>query len=82
MTEKKKKPEFWIEFNSFASFGNIVEASIILSPEWDIHHVMNMLHGEDTARVLHLVFTRKEKDFGRKYLSLKEEWKQETGESK
>lgn len=76
LEEKKMKPKFWIDFNSFATYGNRVEAVIVVSPEYDLHHVVNMLHGPDTARALTLVFTRKKKKFGRRGYSLKQEWEQ------
>lgn len=74
--EPKRKPKFWIDFNSFATYRNRVEAVIVVSPEYDLHHVVNMLHGPDTARALTLVFTRKEKKFGRRGYSLKQEWEE------
>ncbi len=76
MSEQKKEPKFSMEFIGFSSMGSIkrVEASIALSPEYDIDMVTDFLYGEDSVRVITLVFKPVEKQFGRKGFSLKKEW--------
>ena len=77
MSEEKKKPKFYIEFNSFASYGdNRVEAALIVSPEFDIGAVISMLHSPDSARLITLVFNRKKREYGRRGYSLSKEWEQ------
>ena len=44
MSEEKRKPKFFIDFNAFADFGNMVEATLIVSPDYDVTAVVSMLH--------------------------------------
>ena len=76
--EVKEKPKFWIDFVGFSTYGNNhrVEAVLTVSPEFDLDHVVNMLHGPDTQRAITLVFAKKEKKFGRRGYTLKQEWEQ------
>jgi len=76
MTEEKRKPKFWIDFNSFADFGVTVEASIIISPEYTITGLTEMQHSPDSARVITLIFNRRKPKLGRRGYSLKQEWEQ------
>ena len=72
MTEKKAK--FSIEFIGFSNAGlGRYEASIALSPEYDLDVVTDFLYGEDSAKVLTLVFKPVEKKFGRRIFTLKKE---------
>ena len=73
----KKKPEFSLIFNCFASFGNSVEASFILDPEFELEVVSDIHHSEENARVLTLTFRRtNSKQLGRRIFSLKKEFEQ------
>lgn len=76
MSEEKKKPKFWIEFTSFADFGTAVEASLVISPEYNITGVTDMQHSPDSARIVTLLFSRREPQLGRRGYSLKQEWEQ------
>jgi len=76
MAEEKRKPKFWIEFNSFADFGTAVEASLVLSPEYNIIGITEMQHSSDSARVITLIFSRRKQKLGRRGYSLKQEWEQ------
>lgn len=76
MTAEKRKPKFWIGFNSFADFGVTVEASIIISPEYNITGITEMQHSPDSARAITLIFNRRKQKLGRRGYSLKQEWEQ------
>ena len=76
MTEQKRKPKFWINFNCFADYGSTVEASLIISPEYNITAVVEMQHSPDSARAITLIFNRRKKKLGRRGYSLKQEWEQ------
>ena len=80
MTEKK--PEFRLDFNGFATFGNRVEASLIVSPEFELVGVTDIHHSEDTVRALTFIFQRTNPhQLGRRIFSLKKEFEQlPTGE--
>ncbi len=73
---KKRKAKFWIDFNSFADFGSMVEASLVISPNYDITSVVDMQYSSDSARVITLVFNRRKPRLGRRGYSLKQEWEQ------
>jgi hypothetical protein len=74
MTEEKKQ-KFSIDFIGFSSVGlGRYEATIALNPDYDIDAVIDFLYGEDSARVITLVFKPKEKQFGRRGFSLKKDW--------
>lgn len=75
MTEEKKT-KFFIEFNSFANFGITVEASLVISPEYNITGITEMQHSPDSARVITLIFNRRKEKLGRRGYSLKQEWEQ------
>ncbi len=83
---ENKKPEFRLEFNCFASMGDKIEASFIVSPEFELVAVEDMRHSEDTIRGLTLVFRRTEPhQLGRRIFScrrifsLKKEFEQLPG---
>ena len=78
MSEKphKEKPKFWIDFVGFSSYPNMVEATLALSPEFDVHHLVSFHHSKDSARTITLVFTNKKQELGRRGYSLKQEWEQ------
>jgi len=76
MTEGNKKPKFWIEFNSFADFGVTVEASLVISSEYNITGITDMQHSKDSARLITLIFSRRKQKLGRRGYSLKQEWEQ------
>ena len=75
---EKEKPKFWIDFVGFAGYGSLhrVEATLALSPEFDLNHVVSFQHSKDSARTITLVFTRKKQKLGRRGYSLKQEWEQ------
>ena len=77
MTEEKKK--FAMDFVGFSSMGSThhIEASIALTPEYDLKGVTSSYVWKDGSRVLTLIFGLSDKELGRKGYSLKEEWKQE-----
>lgn len=79
MTENEKKaPKFAMDFVGFASMGSVgVEASIALTPEWDLKSVSSTYVHKDGSRVITLFFGKSDKKLGRKGYSLKEEWSQE-----
>jgi hypothetical protein len=74
-----KEPNFAMNFVGFAGMGSIktVEASIALTPEYDLVGVISAYTHKDGSRVLTLIFRPSDKKLGRKGYSLKEEWKQE-----
>ena len=80
MSEKKAspktKPKFWIDFVGFADYGSMIEATLALSPEFDVSHVVDFHYSSDSARVITLCFTRKKQKLGRRGYSLKQEWEQ------
>ena len=76
MSEEKKKPEFAIDFNAFANYGSMVEATLIVSPEWDVTAIVSMLHSPDSSRVITLVFNKRKREYGRRGYSLQKEWEQ------
>lgn len=74
---EKRKPDFRLDFNCFASFGNRIEASFIIDPSFEIESISDMRHSEDTARVFTLVFKRSEPhQLGRRIFTLKKEFEQ------
>ena len=74
-----EKPKFAMDFVGFSSMGtpSIVEASIALTPEYDIKAVVSSHVHKDGSRVVTLVFGRSDGKLGRKGYSLKEEWTRE-----
>jgi hypothetical protein len=82
MTEKKE-PKFAMDFVGFASMGSLglVEATIALTPEYDLGGVVSSFTFKDGSRVLTLIFKLSDKQLGRKGYSLKEEWNQDSPES-
>ena len=81
MTEQKKKPKFWIDFVGFADYGLAVEATLTLSPEYDLTSVVNAQFSSNGSRVITLNFRRKKQILGRRGYSLKQEWEQKSGEA-
>ena len=74
---ENKKPEFRLEFNCFADYGLKVEASFIVSPEFELVGISDIRQSEDTVRVLNLVFRRtNSQQLGRRVFSLKKEFEQ------
>jgi len=74
--EEKRKPKFWIDFNGFADFGVTVEASLVISPEYNITGIVDIQHSSDSARVITVIFSRRKQKLGRRGYSLKQEWEQ------
>ena len=72
------KPKFSMEFVGFANYGLTIEASIALTPEYDLKAVTSSLLFKDGGRVVTLIFRKSDKVLGRKGYSLKEKWKQES----
>jgi len=72
----KRKPKFWIDFVGFADYGSMIEATLALSPEFDVSHIVDFQYSLDSARTITLVFTRKNQKIGRRGYSLKQEWEQ------
>jgi len=79
MTQERKLPKFAMEFVGFASMGSTghIEATIAMTPEYDIKSVSSDYVWKDGSRVIQLNFGLSDKKLGRKGYSLKEEWKQE-----
>jgi hypothetical protein len=76
--KKGELPKFAMDFVGFASMGlNRIEASIALTPDYDLQAVVSTFIAEDGSRVLTLIFGPSDKKLGRKGYSLKEEWNQE-----
>ena len=76
MSEEKTK--FAMDFVGFASMGSVgIEASIAVTPEWDIKSVSSSYIHKNGSRVITLFFGKSDKKLGRKGYSLKEEWTQE-----
>ena len=80
MNEQKKIPKFWIDFVGFADYGLAVEATISLSPEYDLTSVVNAQYDSDSARVITLNFRKRKQNLGRRGYSLKQEWEQKPKE--
>ena len=76
MTEEKRKPKFFIEFNGFADYGSSVEASFVINPEYTITGVTEMQYSPDSLILVTLVFNRRKQKLGRRGYSLKQEWEQ------
>lgn len=73
----KKQPEFVLQFNCFAQFGDRIEASFIVSPEFELKTVSDIRHDKGTIRALNLVFYRTNStEVGRRVFSLKKEFEQ------
>jgi len=79
---EEKKPEFRLDFNCFASFSNRIEASFVVSPEFELVGVSDIHHSDDTVRALTLIFRRTNPhQLGRRIFTLKKEFEQlPTGE--
>lgn len=75
---KDKEPKFAMDFVGFSSMGSLhqVEASIALTPGYDLKGVVSSFPHADGSRVLTLIFGLSDKKLGRKGYSLKEEWNQ------
>jgi hypothetical protein len=75
----EKKPKFAMEFVGFTSMGSvgIVEATVALTPEYDLKAVSSTYLHKDGSRVLTLIFGRSDMKLERKGYSLHEEWKQD-----
>lgn len=72
-----KRPKFSMDFIGFSNYGPHVEASIALSPEYDLKFVTSFLHnGEDSARVIQLIFYPTDKKPGRRGYELQQKWEQ------
>lgn len=67
-----KAPKFFVQFNCFVSYGRMVEASLIVSPKWELKLVSDHLHDVKNARVLTLVFRPTKPRKGRRIFTLKE----------
>lgn len=74
-----QKPKFAMDFVGFAGMGSIktVEATIALTPDYDLVGVVSSFTSKDGSRVLTLIFRPSDGKLGRKGYSLKEEWTQE-----
>jgi hypothetical protein len=80
---EKQTPKFAMDFVGYSSMGSIrtVEASIALTPDYDIIGVVSSLVGKDGSRVVTLIFRPSDKKLGRRGYSLKEEWEQKPREN-
>ena len=76
MKKEKRKPKFWIDFVGFADYGLAIEATLALSPEYDLKSVVDAQFFSDGARVINLTFRREKQNLGRRGYSLKQEWEQ------
>ena len=76
---EKKESKFAMDFVGFSSMGSLnqVEATIALTPDYDIVGVVSSFTYKDGSRVLTLIFRSSDKKLGRRGYSLKEEWKQD-----
>jgi hypothetical protein len=78
MTEKKES-KFGMDFVGYASMGSVkvVEANLVLSPDYDIKGVVSSFTSGDGSRLITLILRPTDKKLGRTGYSLQEEWHEE-----